>query len=221
MPVIGNKVCDIRSEQVRYVDKFSEVESAFAALILRHEALGFLQFFGHLVLRESATLTFSDQHLAKSIVSNRVQGPDLKNPKTRNFQTGSVSLVREITERMFQYHNTSGSLTGTTYGGTVSVDTSKQSVQVTNLRFGYLASSSVGQATFNMNGSSTYNSTLRIPLVSLTGSCTGGSCGAGIASNGAFAGRFIGAAGEGIGAVYGAVTNNNAIGGTAAGVFKR
>lgn len=119
------------------------------------------------------------------------------------------------------FSSTSGSLTGTTYGGTISVDTSKQSVQVTNLRFGYLAGSSVGQATFNMNGSSTYNSTLRIPLVTLTGSCTGGSCGSGIASNGALAGRFIGAAGEGIGAVYGGVTNNNAVGGTAAGVFKR
>ena len=28
------------------------------------------------------------------------QGSMCKNPKTRNFQTGSVSLVREITERM-------------------------------------------------------------------------------------------------------------------------
>lgn len=29
--------------------------------------------------------------------------PDLKNPKTRNFQLGSVSLIREIAERMM--HN--------------------------------------------------------------------------------------------------------------------
>ncbi len=31
------------------------------------------------------------------------QGPDFKNPKTRNFQTGSVSMIGEITERMLHY----------------------------------------------------------------------------------------------------------------------
>ena len=31
------------------------------------------------------------------------QGSDLKNPKTRNRQTGSVSMVGEITERMLHY----------------------------------------------------------------------------------------------------------------------
>ncbi|WP_296485425.1 hypothetical protein, partial [Rhodoferax sp.] len=32
----------------------------------------------------------------------------LKNPKTRNFQTGSVSVVGEITERMLHYQSLLG-----------------------------------------------------------------------------------------------------------------
>lgn len=105
-------------------------------------------------------------------------------------------------------------------GGTITVNTGTQAVQLNNFRFGFSAASAFGAALFTMNGAATYSSTYRFSG-SLTGSCSGGNCGANLASTGGFAGRFTGATGTGIAMTYGAVTNNNAVGGVASAAFKR
>lgn len=72
--------------------------------------------------------------------------------------------------------NVAAGTAGTFNGGTIGVNFATRAVTVSNLNF------SVSTATFNMNGSSTYNSNALF-LGSLTGTCTGAACSGAVSGN--------------------------------------
>lgn len=133
-------------------------------------------------------------------------------PLNKQFTYGFASGTQIVSQ--------SGVVGNAMQSGTITVNTGTQAVQLNNLRFGFPTASAFGAALFTMNGAAKYSSTYRIEGT-LTGSCSGGNCGANLASTGGFAGRFTGATGAGIALMYGAVTNNNAVGGVASAAFKR
>lgn len=93
--------------------------------------------------------------------------------------------------------NVAAGTAGTFNGGTIGVNFATRAVTVSNLNF------SVSTATFNMNGSSTYNSNALF-LGSLTGTCTGAACSGAVTGN--HIGTLTGPAAAGIALGYQAHT---------------
>jgi hypothetical protein len=93
--------------------------------------------------------------------------------------------------------NVAAGTAGTFNGGTIGVNFATRAVTVSNLNF------SVSTATFNMNGSSTYNSNALF-LGSLTGTCTGAACSGAVSGN--HIGTLTGPAAAGIALGYQAYT---------------
>ena len=93
--------------------------------------------------------------------------------------------------------NVAAGTAGTFNGGTIGVNFATRGVTVSNLNF------SVSTATFNMSGSSTYNSNALF-LGSLTGTCTGAACSGAVSGN--HIGTLTGPAAAGIALGYQAYT---------------
>lgn len=93
--------------------------------------------------------------------------------------------------------NVAAGTAGTFNGGTIGVNFATRGVTISNLNF------TVSTATFNMNGSSTYNSNALFSG-SLTGTCTGAACSGAVSGN--HAGTLTGPAAAGIGLSYQAHT---------------